>query len=276
MPSWTACGSWPSGGAEAALCRAGPAHRAGDPGGVFHPGRGLLRRRRPLPHLHGEAPGRRLPGGADGLPAGALFRRARTPAACPSTRSRHSWTGWWSPPTGTIWPLPSTPSETERLRWCSTLSSGPARSCPGCTPSRHGALSDPVGGAAPPHGGAGCDRLCPAGVHQRRHAHRPRTTGRKTPGPLLRLGRHGAAGPPHGFRHRLPGGVLSPPGGVYCAVTRRDFTGNGPSCRSRPLRPTRRCTLIPQAALTPPVRSASKGAYAPACWPTSSWWTATC
>ena len=36
------------------------------------------------------------------------------------------------------------------------------------------------------------------------------------------------------------------------------------------------CTLIPQAALTPPVRSASRGAYAPACWPTSSWWTATC
>ena len=47
--------------------------------------------------------------------------------------------------------------------------------------------------------------------------------------------------------------------GVYCAVTRRDFTGTAPSCRSRPLRPTRRCTLIPQAALTPPVRSASAG-----------------
>lgn len=67
---------------------------------------------------------------------------------------------------------------------------------------RHGMVHCQIlsGGTAPPHGGAGCHRLCPAGVHQRRHAHRPRTTGRKPSGPLLRLGRHGAAGPPHGFR----------------------------------------------------------------------------
>lgn len=41
----------------------------------FTRGGACFGRRRPLPHLHGEAPGRRLPGGADGLPAGALFRR---------------------------------------------------------------------------------------------------------------------------------------------------------------------------------------------------------
>ena len=89
-------------------------------------------------------------------------------------------------------------------------------------------------------------------------------------GDMERLGLHMAFGTdcPVERVHPLRGSTAPSPGGTSPETA--------PSCRSRPLRPTRRCTLIPQAALTPPVRSASKGAYAPACWPTSSWWTATC
>lgn len=89
-------------------------------------------------------------------------------------------------------------------------------------------------------------------------------------GDMERLGLHMA------FGHRLPVERFHPLRGSTAPSPGGTSPETAPSCRSRPLRPTRRCTLIPQAALTPPVRSASKGAYAPACWPTSSWWTATC
>ena len=141
--------------------------------------------------------------------------------------------------------------------------SGPARSCLAAPPSRHGALSDPVGGTAPPHGGAGCHRLCPAGVHQRDMLHRPgRLGGNRLAhsyawGDMEQLGLHMAFGtdcPVERFT----------PWRVYCAVA-AGLHRNGPFLPEQALTPYQALYAYTAGGAYASGEERLRGAYAPAC-----------
>ncbi|MFR1615926.1 MAG: hypothetical protein ACLSUM_00660 [Dysosmobacter welbionis] len=85
---------------------------------------------------------------------------------------------------------------------------------------------------------------------------------------MERLGLHMAFGTDCPVERFHPGGSTAPsPGGTSPETA--------PSCRSRPT-PYQALYAYTAGGAYASGEERIKGAYAPACWPTSSWWTATC